>query len=627
VPYGNLNVKPMNPKTKDKVKNLRRIQLFLRLCALLGALGMLFCVISINKTSSSVGWIIRVMPAVALLHTLYAVYHLCRAVTGRTPASTASYMLFAATVDAGLIPFLAFSALIAHADYTNNAYGWSTLFGTDKISYDIIYSFFLICVVEGSLIIVSLVLGIYLGILFRKIAKMPPDMNPLEPNLTARPNHKRSKSEMTNEKRLSGSNASSKNRLSNSADPMIAGTRRAPFLHTRTDSADSITLYGNESARNSKAALEEKEERQYRKSQLSQEVNGVSRPDTAINPSEKSRTAGSGHDETSHRSSLTPQQRNTKTSSWLSWATADPESQPRAVSGYAALMLDHDVPAPLPVSQHPSRHQTPDIVLAEKKNWYERSAKNSQTYLPIEQRATPPPSNLQLPPLHQAKKRSREPLGMNPPTPPIQQYQDENEDMYGNSSASHQSLVNEPHRRSLQDTNVNTVATPRDNPRPSAFVGSGGKSRFYGSLRRSISSLSPRDLEVQRDDVSDAVSDYSRTRTMESEYSHIEVFGVDDDDNKANDRTHQEQVRSITSEQWNDGRQVSNSTGYDLHAGYAGLGAEFGRGMGRRREVSGKVAEEGRGYGGFGAAEKEAGATKGQEQRGGAAGWARFKGM
>src|SRR2546421_3273722 len=152
----------MSPNTKDRAKRSRQLQLLLRVHQLIGVLGSLFCVIVINKTSGSVGWIIRVAPAVGLLHTLYAVYHFSRSPTSRPPASTASYMFFAAITDTGLLPFLFSAAIMAHGDYTSNAYGWSTLFGTSSASYKTIYAFYLICVVEGSLTVISLVLGIYL---------------------------------------------------------------------------------------------------------------------------------------------------------------------------------------------------------------------------------------------------------------------------------------------------------------------------------------------------------------------------------------------------------------------------------------------------------------------------------
>lgn len=50
----------MSPRTKSKVKWTRYTQLFLRICELLAAAGMLFCVICIKGTDASTGWIIRV---------------------------------------------------------------------------------------------------------------------------------------------------------------------------------------------------------------------------------------------------------------------------------------------------------------------------------------------------------------------------------------------------------------------------------------------------------------------------------------------------------------------------------------------------------------------------------------
>ena len=50
----------MGPRTKDKVKYTRWAQLFLRIYEMLGALGLLFCVICIKGTQGSTGWIIRV---------------------------------------------------------------------------------------------------------------------------------------------------------------------------------------------------------------------------------------------------------------------------------------------------------------------------------------------------------------------------------------------------------------------------------------------------------------------------------------------------------------------------------------------------------------------------------------
>jgi hypothetical protein len=610
----------MPRSTRKKVVRLRQVQQALRLLELLGSCGMLFCVIAINKTSSSVGWIIRLAPAVALLHTFYGFYHFCRAATGRTAGSSASYMVFAAMMDIVLIPFFVFCALMSHADYSRNAYGWSTLFNTSQTSYKIIYAFFLIGVTVGCLLIVSLVLGVYLGLIFRKIAKLPPDMNPLEPNLTARP-HKRNKSELTTEKRLSGMTAGS-------TDNLIAGTRRVPFMHTRTDSADSLTLYNN-SARQSRVDLGKEE--MYRKSNLSYAGSAISRPASAVNPPLNARFAGAGLEQEKNPG------RASKASSWLSYL--DFEGVPTSLSDEAEYNLDNEVEPPAPSrSPSPKPHR-------ESKNWFTRSARNSQTNLslpmannsarnsqlslsePMPNSARPSMQEyrqntynalnanegLVVPPLQPFphKQLSREPLGMNPPSPLREQYQDENVSAHDQFSQSH-NLSDSPMtpRPALADSDGNT-SRPQQTSRPSSFVGTGGKSRFYGNLRSSMGSLHKPE-EHKKDDVSSiSESDYSRTRTMESDNSVNFQVHHDGEEDEGNYVTYS----ATTPANWNGPRQVSNSTGYDLNSGYAGLGAEFGKGMGRRREVSGKVAEEGRGDEQY------------YEKPGKAEGWARFKGL
>ncbi|KAL8830533.1 MAG: hypothetical protein Q9191_001380 [Dirinaria sp. TL-2023a] len=234
----------MSPRTKVYVKNVRLVQLALRICALLGAMGMLFCVICIKKTESTVGWVLRVAPAIATVHTVYAVYHFARSSKARTPASSASYMIFAAIVDTGLVPFYVFIALMARTEYTEGsdiAGRWQTLFGTEVATYKIFYATFLLSVVDGSLHLCSLIISIYLATIFRKISKLPPDMNPLEDNLTSRV-HKRNKSSIVDNRtsQVTTSTANSK-RESGVEDPLISPTRNVPFMHTRTDSTADLS--------------------------------------------------------------------------------------------------------------------------------------------------------------------------------------------------------------------------------------------------------------------------------------------------------------------------------------------------------------------------------------------------
>jgi hypothetical protein len=60
MPYGKTDVEPMNPKTKLYVKIARGLQLFLRLCSLLGAVGLLLCTIFIRGAQDTEGWLMRI---------------------------------------------------------------------------------------------------------------------------------------------------------------------------------------------------------------------------------------------------------------------------------------------------------------------------------------------------------------------------------------------------------------------------------------------------------------------------------------------------------------------------------------------------------------------------------------
>ena len=159
-----------------------------------------------------------------------------RSSKGRTPASSASYMLFAAIFDAGLIPFYVFTALISHQQYYESSVSlgrWQTLFEDDAKTLKIIYSTYLISVTTGAIHLVSLCISIYLAFIFKKIANLPPDMNPLEDNLTSR--HKRNKSS------LSTAATEINNRDSHLSAPLIDAPRMVPFMHTRTDSSNSVS--------------------------------------------------------------------------------------------------------------------------------------------------------------------------------------------------------------------------------------------------------------------------------------------------------------------------------------------------------------------------------------------------
>lgn len=150
-------------------------------------------------------------------------------------------MIFAAIVDTCLIPFFVFTSMISRNQYvqsTNTEEHWKTLFDTADATSKIIYSTFLVSTVNGGFHLVSLIISIYLAVIFRKISKLPPDMNPLEDNLTSR--HKRNKSSLFVDKRMSQNTTTTVTNRSKAEDPLIVPPRTVPFLHTRDDSFENV---------------------------------------------------------------------------------------------------------------------------------------------------------------------------------------------------------------------------------------------------------------------------------------------------------------------------------------------------------------------------------------------------
>lgn len=584
---------------------------------LLAALGAVFCIIVIRKTSTSASWIIRVGPAAALAHTLYATYFHMRGINSRPAASCASYQMFAALMDAGLLPFFAIACYMATQDYTSNAYGWDTIFNENNLDYSIIQAFLILSGVEGFLLLLSLVLDVYLAITYRKITHLPPDMNPLEEkdNLTTRPRHKRNKSELEHDKHLSTSTMATE-RFSEMTHQNIHG-RRVPFKHTRTDSAD------RDSFSFKKDFIDElKDPYSARASaQFERKEGSPSRPSSAHTPAVNARAAGIGLEHKPARSSALaspPRPAPSRPSSWL--ASANFEGVPSEIYDYenrqanmspVSFISDH---APQPPPKHHANLR-PNTAPAPP-----YPAQNQENDMPSAEQLS-----LALPPsFHTPQKRSREPLKMNPPTPVNNQFEDENLKPRPLSVSSYST----PPRQALRDTDVNSIAqyaTPSS--RPASFVGSGTKSRFYGDLRGSLGG-SPTRMGFENDE-----DDLHRSNTVKSaESGNFEVHASESDDEYDPYRGVQpspfEHGPAVVvgpptpNVQWNGYRQTSNSTGYDLHTGYAGLDPEFGRGMAaRRREVSGKIAEEGRGL------EIATEPVQVRTTKPGAAGWARFKGL
>ncbi|KAK6000295.1 hypothetical protein QM012_003927 [Aureobasidium pullulans] len=266
VPSARPNVPPMHPNTKQRINAARWIQFALRLLQLLAALGALICVIIIRGVNDVQGWILRIPPAVDAVVCAYALYNLQRSPRRRPATSSASYNAFSFFVDISLVPFYVFIAFFTATNWTMapGADGrWSTFFHSASKDGKVLESAFLIGTVAGAMHLFSTPIDVFLFLNFKKISQYPPDMNPLEDNLTSRINRKHTykssdASASMSEQRLamlSGSSLSlsSPSRVSN-MDKLIpdANVRPMSFYQSRTNLDPSYSGHTKESARQSR---------------------------------------------------------------------------------------------------------------------------------------------------------------------------------------------------------------------------------------------------------------------------------------------------------------------------------------------------------------------------------------
>lgn len=180
-----------------------------------------------------------------------------------------------------MIPFYVFTSLLANNSYhesSGTTGRWSTFFDSENTTNLIFMMLWLLGTVMAGLHFISLTFDLYLVVIFRRIARLPPDMNPLEDNLTSRSKknkHKYKDSDATlaiadtfDKKRLSDMSQStltvshpSPDRGSKVRDPLLpdVGARNISFFHTRNDSNASFNPHNPRTARLSRSQFEMEE--------------------------------------------------------------------------------------------------------------------------------------------------------------------------------------------------------------------------------------------------------------------------------------------------------------------------------------------------------------------------------
>ncbi|CAJ2513760.1 Uu.00g018790.m01.CDS01 [Anthostomella pinea] len=243
VPTGrSYNFRPMSDTTKWWIKWTRYFQLVLRALQLVGAAGLLTLMILISNADPITSWVMRITPGVVILHCAYAIIHFARPARARAPASSAAYQLFAGFTDLAVLPLYAFGAI----SVVNHGTDWSTILSDKELAGILVQAEYYALFAAGALHVISFCISFWLGLMFRRIANMPPDMNPLESNLTSRVKHKRNKSSVAsgyttmseNTKRLSTPMESHRR----SGAPYEGDLSRPPSVpfHARHNSRDSF---------------------------------------------------------------------------------------------------------------------------------------------------------------------------------------------------------------------------------------------------------------------------------------------------------------------------------------------------------------------------------------------------
>ncbi|CAK7271228.1 hypothetical protein SEPCBS119000_004495 [Sporothrix epigloea] len=236
--------KTMSSRTKAWIKAIRVIQLLARFLQLVGATGILVLVILITNIPSLTVWVLRITAGFVIVHTAYAIYHLSRPAGYRTPASSGAYQVFAAFSDLCVLPMYAYGAMASR----NNSAGWTTLLSNQNLVPYFDTAFYYTILGSGGLHGFTLIVSFWLAVKFRDIARMPPDMNPLEDRYTSRSKKRQQEQEKQKQKQQHSRNKSSiatadtfesLTSLDND-NGLLSRPPSVPFLHTRMGSHTSI---------------------------------------------------------------------------------------------------------------------------------------------------------------------------------------------------------------------------------------------------------------------------------------------------------------------------------------------------------------------------------------------------
>lgn len=165
-----------------------------------------------------------------MVHCIYAIFHLARPAGARPPASSSSYQIFASFADVAVIPLYTYGCLTVR----NSGSHWGTLFQDQGLTGYFLPALYYALFAGAIVHLVTLGIGFWLAVKFRQITMLPPDMNPLEANLTSR--HQKTMSVATTASYLT----EDEKHLSMPYDDVVDRPPAVPFHATRSSPRNSI---------------------------------------------------------------------------------------------------------------------------------------------------------------------------------------------------------------------------------------------------------------------------------------------------------------------------------------------------------------------------------------------------
>jgi hypothetical protein len=490
---------------------------------------------------------------------MYAVYHLLRPAKGRTPTNSGSYHFFSLFMDTAIIPFYVFVVLLANQNYTEDVKTpdrWTSFFTNEQTTTMLIFVTYVSGIVLSALHFLSIGLDLYLVIMFRRIARLPPDMNPLEDNLTRRPSkkHKHKNSELSStssetlaEKKLgyySGGSFVSDD-WSRPGTKSVASARVIPFGHSRVDSNKTFSPHNPDTARLSR-----------------QNFDSLSlRPESTAG--RNSRQEGSPTRQSRPRS-LGP----SKQGSFYENIDDEPAHPEHLDNFLAAGVLNHEhfVHPAMQKSGTP-RQASPVQKGMLSDNWYVLDNESEVDMGSPQHQRGPSPAYSKIPVRERHDSCDPQPLGMNPPTPvnapdgknaPAEQGRHERQPAPRYETAQHldvdRTMTMQSQASTIQASSIYSDDAPTIRVASKISPGT-PKGKYYGDLAAAT-------IGVR------GGSPFMRASPGAPAY-----------------HTHQ---------QANGSPRVVSRSGVDITDANAHYDSDQSYGIPRRREVSGKVAEEGR---------------------------------